>query len=364
MNSRVRILIALCLLLLLCDAGYAQEYTWHFDDARNVLHWKAIDASMEQGPSGSVIIRGNDTFWFASPPNLNIPSRVSYVEFKLKAPVTYLMGYLIMRTADNRTWQADFQLGIPDRFDVYSVNIQKGNAGNAPVDAFAFAFGGLDKVELQYVRCYEPSFIELAGIYWGEFWNASYAKATSVNFIDAPFVGNISFLTLLYVFLILFVVCMTAVLRPVNAGAITKAVVISFVAAGILFALRMDYTWYMMWRLDSASLSHKSLDERVFLVDGTGAYEFAEEVKKIVPMGENVRIYGGDVAVKLKYYLLPLKVSDNGKYIAVCKGSTLTYDSVRKVLRGVDAVIANNVSLIKVFKEDFSLYRIDGAVQG
>jgi hypothetical protein len=364
MNSRVRILIALCLPLLFCDAGYAQEYTWHFDDARNVLHWKAIDASMEQGPSGAVIIRGNDTFWFVSPPNLSIPPRVSYAEFKLKAPVTYLMGYLIMRTADNRTWQADFQLGIPDRFDVYSVNIQKGNTGNAPINSFAFAFGGLDKVELEYVRCYEPSAIDLVGIYWREFWNASYAKATSVNFIDSPFVGNISLLTLLYVFLILFVVCMIVVLRPVNASTIMKSVVVSFIAAGMLFALRMDYTWYMMWRLDSASLSHKSLDERVSLVDGTGAYAFAEEVKKIIPPGENVRIYGGDVAVKLKYYLLPLKVSDNGKYIAVCKGSALTYDPAGKVLRGVDAVIANNVSLIKVFKEDFSLYRIGEAVQG
>jgi hypothetical protein len=185
-----------------------------------------------------------------------------------------------------------------------------------------------------------------------------------VNFIDSPFVGSISFLALVYLFLILAAACVIVVLRPVNAGNIMKAVVISFVAAGMLFALRMDYTWYMMWRLDSASLSHKSLDERVSLVDGTGAYAFAEEVKKIIPSGENVRIYGGDVAVKLKYYLLPLKVSDSGKYIAVCKGSMLTYDPSRKVLRGVDAVIANDVSLIKVFREDFSLYRIDGAVKG
>jgi collagenase-like PrtC family protease len=42
----------------------------------------------------------------------------------------------------------------------------------------------------------------------------------------------------------------------------------------------------------------------------------------------------------------------------------LTYDPSRKVLRGVDAVIANDVSLIKVFREDFSLYRIDGEVKG
>lgn len=365
MNSRVRILIALCLLLLLCDAGYAQEYAWNFDDARNALHWKAIHASMEKGPSGSVTIRGNDTFWFVSPPNLNIPSRVSYVEFKLKAPATYLLGYLVMRTVDNRTWQEEFQLGLPDRFNIYRVNMQEGNIGNSPVDSFAFAFGGLglDKVEMKYVRCYEPSLVQSAAIRWMEFWNAGYARAATVNFIDMPFVGKLSFVALLYIFIVLFTVCMIAALRTVSVTALRKALITSFILGGILFALRMDYGWYMMWRLDRSTLSRRSYEERVELVDATGSYEFAGMVRKLIPPDASVRIECGTLAEKIKYYLLPLKASDRGKYVIVCGDSGVAYDPAEKVLKRGEVVVADHVFLMQSLRKDFYLYRLDGAGQ-
>lgn len=363
MNSRVRILTALCLLLLLCDAGYAREYAWNFDDVRNALHWKAVNASLEQGPSGSVIIRGNDTFWFVSPPNLNIPPRVSYVEFKLKAPATYLLGYIVMRTVDNRTWQKEFQMGLPDRFNIYRVNMQEGNIGNSPVDSFAFAFGGLglDKVEMKYVRCYEPSLAQSARIHWMEFWNAGYARAATVNFIDTPFVGELSFVALLYIFIVLSTVCMIAALRTVNVTALRKALITSFILAGILFALRMDYGWYTMWRLDRSTLSRRSYEERVALVDATGSYEFAGMVRKLIPPDASVRIECGTLAEKIKYYLLPLKTSDRGRYVIVCDDSGVAYDPGEKVLRRGEVVVADHVFLMQSLRRDFSLYRLDGA---
>lgn len=364
MKSRVIILVTLCLLLLLCDAGYAQQYAWRFDDARNSLHWKAIDASTEQGPSGSVIIRSNGgTFWFASPPGLNIPPRVSYVEFKLKAPATYLMGYLIMRTVDNRIWQEEFQLGLPDRFNIYRVNMQKGNPWNSPIDSFAFAFGGLglDKVELNYVRCYEPSLIQSALIRWMEFWNASYAKATTVNFIDMPFIGELSFLALLYIFIAFSMACTITALRAVNMTALRKALIISFILAGTLFALRMDYGWYVMWRLDRSTLSQRNYEERVVLVDATGTYEFAAVVRKLIPTDASVRIECGTLAEKMKYYLLPLKASDRSRYVIVCSDSGVVYDPGEKVLKRREAVVADHAFLMQSLRKDFSLYRLDEA---
>lgn len=363
MNSNVRILTALCLLLLLCDAAYAQEYRWNFDVARNALHWKAIQASVEQGRSGVVIIRGDDTFWFVSPPNLNIPPRVSYVEFRLKAPATYLLGYLVMKTVDNQTWHEEFQLRLPDRFNIYRVNMREGNVGNSPIDSFAFAFGGLglDKVELNYVRCYEPSLVQLAGIRWIEFWNASYARAATVNFIDMPFVGEVSLLALLYIFIVLSMACTIAALRAVNMTALRKALIISFTLAGILFALRMDYGWYWMWRLDRSTLSQRTYEERVALVDATGTYEFAAMVRKLIPPDASVRIECGTLAEKIKYYLLPLKASERGRYVVVCSDSGITYDPDEKVLRRGEAVVADHAFFMQSMRKDFFLYRIDGA---
>jgi hypothetical protein len=357
----MRILAALWLLLVFCGRGYAREYTWHFDDARDARHWKAIDASTKQAPSGSIIIRSNDIFWFVSPPHLNIPPRVSYLEFKLKAPATYLLGYVVVKTVDNRVWQEEFQLGLPGRFNTYRVNVRKGNTGNSPIDTFAFAFGGpgLDRVELNYARCYEPSVIDLAAIYWDEFWNVSYARATTVNFIDMPYVDDLSFLALLYIFMILSMICTVATLRAVNMNILRKALIISFILAGILFALRMDYGWYMMWRLDKSTLSHRTYDEKIALVEASGTYEFAGMVKKLVPPDASVKIECGILAEKMKYYLLPLLASSRGRYVVVCSDSGVTYDPGEKVLKKGKTVIADHAFLMQSLRKDFSLYRID-----
>lgn len=363
--SRAGILIALCLPLLLFGTGHARDYEWNFDNARDALQWKAIDGSMVEGPSGSVIIRGNDTFYFASPPHLNIPPGVTYVEFKLRAPATYLMGYLVIKTVDNQIWQEEFQLGLPDRFNIYRVNMRKGDVGNSPIDSLAFAFGGLglDRVELNYVRFYEPSLVQSVGILWMQFWNSSYAEAATVNFIDMPFVGGLSFLALLYIFIVLSTVCMIAAVRAVNVTALRKALIVSFILAGIIFALRMDYGWYTMWRLDKSALSRRSYEEKIMLVDATGAYEFARMVTKLIPSDASVRVECGTLAEKVKYYLLPLKVSDRGRYVIVCSDSGVAYDPGEQVLKRGKAVVADHAFLMQSLRKDFSLYRLDGAGQ-
>ena len=361
MKLYLSIVITLSLLCLSCTAGAAEEHVWDFRDHGTAGQWKAVDASIGTGPSNSLIIRGKDTFWFVSPPKLHIPARVSHVEFELKAPATYLMGYLIMRGTDNRTWQEEFQLGIPDRFNTYRINMQKGNIGDSPVDSFAFAFGGLDEVELNYVKCYEPSFVQGAGILWAEFWNASYAKATTVNFIDMPFVGKLSFLALLYACVVLAMACAVIAFGAVNVIALRKAMIISFILAGMLFALRMDYGWYVMWRLDRSTLSHRNYEERVSLVDATGTYEFAGMVRKSIPPDASVRIECGNLTEKMKYYLLPLKESARGRYIIICGDSGITYDPGGKALKRGEAVFADHALLMSSPRKDFSLYRIEEA---
>jgi hypothetical protein len=175
-----------------------------------------------------------------------------------------------------------------------------------------------------------------------------------------PFVGEVSLLSLLYIFILLSMICTLAALRAVNVAALRKALIISFVLAGILFALRMDYGWYWMWRLDRSTLSHRIYEERVELVDATGTYEFASMIRSLIPPDSSVRVECGPLAEKIKYYLLPLMVSERGRYVIVCGDSGVTYDPNEKVLRRAEAVVAPHAIFMQSLRKDFFLYRLEG----
>jgi hypothetical protein len=356
MNRQIKTLIALCLLVLSCGTGYAEEYVWHFDKGADALRWKALNASPENNASGFSLVRQDDPFWFVSPPDLNISPALSYAEFRLKTPETYLRGYLIVKTRDTRSWQEEFILGLPDTYHVYRINLRKGNRTGSPVDSVAFAFGGVDRVYLDYVKIYKPSLVQLMGVYWGAFWSVPFASATTVNFVQTPLLGDYSFLAPLYVLLLIFALCMIALRKPVTRHSVMKSLMLSCVAAGALFAVRMDYTWYMQWRADRSSLGQRSFDERISRVDGTGAYDFAQGLKKVIPPGATARIYAGILEGKVRYYLLPVKVSESAPYIAVFKDPAVSYDPVKKLLRRDHEIIAQNVRLIMAFGKDGFLY--------
>ncbi len=357
MNRQITTLIAFCLLYLFCGTGRAEEYVWHFDKGADALHWKALNATPENTAAGLSLVRQNDPFWFVSPPNLNISPELSYAEFRLKTPETYLRGYLVVKTRDARSWEEEFTLGLPDTYHVYRINLQRGNVTGSPVDAVAFSFGGVDRVFLDYVKIYKPSFLQLVGVYWGEFWSVPFTSSTTVNFVDTPLIGDYPFLAPLYIFLLVIVVFMVALLRPITRQSVVKSLLLSCVAAGALFAVRMDYTWYMQWRADLSSLGQRSFDERISRVDGTGAYDFAQGLKKVLPPDATVRIYAGILEGKVKYYLLPVKVSARAQYIAVFKDPAVSHDPVKKLLERNHEIVARNVQLITAVGKDGFLYK-------
>ncbi|HXY53723.1 MAG TPA: hypothetical protein VEM40_03515 [Nitrospirota bacterium] len=364
MNSRVTTLIALCLLLLSCGTGRAEEYVWSFDRGADALHWKALNASPEVTAAGFSLVRRDEPFWFVSPQNLNISPGLSYAEFRLKAPETYLRGYLIVKTRDARSWDEEFTLGLPDTYHVYRINIQKDNKTGSPIDAIAFSFGGVDRVYIDYVKIYEPSPVQLIAVYWGEFWSVPFASPSTVNFIETPLIGDYPFVAPLYVLLLVVALCMVALHRPVARQSVVKSLILACVVAGLLFAFRMDYGWYMQWRADGSSLGQRSVDERISRVDGTGAYDFAQSLKRIVPPGATVRIYAGTLQGKagilegkVRYYLLPVKVSETARYIAVFKDPAVSYDPAKKSLSRNHEIVARDIELVTSLGKEGFLYR-------
>jgi hypothetical protein len=342
---------------LSCATGRAEEYIWRFNRGADALNWKALNATTENTADGLSLVRKDDPYWFVSPPNLNISPELSYVEFRLKVPETYLRGYLVVKTRDARSWKEEFNLGLPDTYHVYRINIQKGNGTGSPIDAVALTFGGVDRVSLDYVKIYKPSPEQFIEVYWGEFWNVPFASSTTVNFIETPLIADYPFLAPLYVLLLIIAFCMVALRRPLTRRSVVKALLLSCVAAGALFAVRMDYAWYMQWRADRSSLGQRSLHERISRADGTGAYDFAEGLKKVVPPGSTIKIYAGILEGKVRYYLLPVKVSETAPYIAVFKDPAVSYDPIKKLLSRDHEIVARNIEMVTSFGKDGFLYK-------
>jgi len=357
MNRQIITLIALCLFSLFCSTGRAEEYVWRFDRDADTFNWKALHATAEKTADGFSLVRQDDPFWFVSPQNLNISPQLSYAEFRLKAPETYLRGYLVVKTHDGRSWEEEFTLGLPDTYHVYRINIQKGNRTGSPIDAVAFTFGGVDRVSLDYLKIYKPSLYQLLGVYWGEFWIVPFASSTTVNFMETPLLGDYPFLAPLYVLLLVIAFCMVALQRPLTRRSVVKSLLLSCVAAGALFAVRMDYAWYMQWRADRSSLGQRSFDERIARAEGTGAYNFAQGLKKVLPPGSTIKIYAGILEGKVRYYLLPVKVSNTARYVAVFKDPAVSYDPVKKLLLRDHEIVARDIEVAAALGKDGFLYR-------
>jgi hypothetical protein len=353
----------LSLLFFFYSVSYAEEYEWNFDNAQEIKGWTAMNADLKQKRDGviSVLGRSKDPFMLFSPSNLNIPSDLSCIEFKLRVPPTNPYGYILIKTVDNRIGREKYEFSDPNEFNIYIINIKKANLSNAAIDSFTFAFDGGIEAELDYVKFYKPLSIQFLEGYWKQFWEVSYIISATINTIYAPLVGKVSFLKILYILLFLLTICITFLFRPVNIDSIIKSIILSCIIAGILFAIRMDYNWYMQWRLDQASLADKTLDEKLSFVGRRHIYHLSNNLKNLVPPNEKVRVYTGEnyFILLFRYYLLPLKVSERGRYILVYRDNNISFDPLSNMLLRNNEVIAKDVYLVSTLGKDIFLYKTD-----
>jgi hypothetical protein len=234
--------------------------------------------------------------------------------------------------------------------------------------------------------------VSLLSMFVEGFWTANTIKKTTINYIDTPNIGTISFLIPLYV--ILFLVSLAILIVMIRAGlktqhieeslkktshkghvdaqtrqrgpndrlplkrqTVTRALLYGFVVIATLFALRMDYGWYKLWQLERKDLQSISLNETIALFYGH-TYYFAQELKRVVPSFEKVKIITNDSyqEMVLKYYLLPIQVSDNGNYIVVCSDA-MDFDPSHNILLKDGNIVQKNVALIYSYGRQFFIFR-------
>jgi hypothetical protein len=211
-----------------------------------------------------------------------------------------------------------------------------------------------------------------------DFWTTSPIQGTTINFINTPFIGPMSFLIPLYLLLVFVAVAIfIAITRnhphiqhaddrsrpqesscrlPLKRQTVIKALLLASVTVATLFALRMDYGWYKLWQIDRGVLSSKSLNERIAFLHGP-VYYFAENIKSVVPPFAKVKIFTDDLYQKmvLRYYLLPIQVSEKGNYIVVFSNN-MVFDPSRNMLLKDGTVVEENVIFIYGYGEQLFVF--------
>ncbi len=229
--------------------------------------------------------------------------------------------------------------------------------------------------------------IQLSSDIWKSFWDVVPLSQTTINFIESPLIGTTSFLIPFYLFLISSAVLIFIVenlrhgdlqlgrsfkstshkrrsdLRTGPQGrrhhllqtivlSLMKTVILTCIAGGILFALRMDYGWYKLWEFDKEVLAPMSLDERIAFLEQARINLFAQWLRTNIPQNEQVRIITSNSYFRfvLKYYLLPVKSSENGNYIVVA-GENYSFDPAKHTLLQDRNIVEQNLVLISLGRE-------------
>jgi hypothetical protein len=197
---------------------------------------------------------------------------------------------------------------------------------------------------------------------WEQFWINDYIKGTTVNRIEPPSLGDITFLHLLYVILAVILVIIFFFIRQPGRKNLFKAAVISFIITGTLFAFRMDYEWYAWCRKDSNVFGRLPVDDRINIIEQNTAFAFSNTIKKVMAPGEKVRLFTDKdfYSLKIRYHLLPVKVSKSGSYIAVYMDNSIGFDPLRGILSKNGAILAEHVVLVRDYGNNRCLYRISG----
>ncbi len=202
----------------------------------------------------------------------------------------------------------------------------------------------------------------MSGSVWRTFWDVSGVKGTTINFIDTPVIGTVSFLIPLYIFLFAIAGVLLLLIRrnrsQVKKYAFARALLLVFVTAAMSFALRMDYGWYKIWQTDRKSLSPGSLDERITFIQWP-VYSFAQKLKKTMPSVKKVKIYTDDLYgdIVLKYYLLPVTISENANYIIIFSHKSIVFDTTRNALLENGNIVEKNVALLVAYDGKFFVFK-------
>jgi hypothetical protein len=354
-------LIAAAFVLGLSSSSPAVEYRWEFSDFRARAGWVGENIRFLFVRDDSLVIKGSGIPRLISPFGVNIPSSSNMVWLRLKTPHRGPGTILLGSAAGKREYVKVFTLKGGVDYRDYRVYIGGAFPAGGVIERFALVFPAIsptDEISVDFIRFYDPTPVEYISIWWGGFWEPDEIDGSTINSVTTPFVGPLSFMTVLY-FLVA-VVSVAVVLRSYSKGAFRlesalRAVIVSFVVAGVAFTVRMDYNWLKVWQDDFTTLGGREVTERVPLVFEGFAdfFEFMDFLRDTVPRGGSLRPAAKpphDIFAALaRYYLFPVDTSESAEYLWVYHDADVSYDEADGTLKRGDKTLAAQVSLVSTF---------------
>jgi hypothetical protein len=359
--------LLIAFLLVFNSFCFSVEYGWEFEEGKEGTDWGGTnihDVSIEKG---GLVIKGVGNMILVSPSGLRFSYPAKMLWMRIEA-TTGGPGMVVLIKGKGADLRKDFTIkrGVRD-YRIY--------LGNLPwpesyIERLMLLFppqGTGGQVTIDFVRFPEPSSLQLLLSLWAWFWEPDTIKDSTINHVTTPQVGTFSFLTALYVLITVLStgVVLVSVVRKgaLTAGDVVRAIMICFLAVGVLFAFRMDYNWLKIWQNDRASLSATSVNERippVFYIEKQ-FFDFISFVEGNVPEGEKVRPAvksQNDIYASLaRYYLLPVRTSKDGSYLWVYNESDVHFDPAGRSLMKKDKTIASPVELVAVYRPGAALYK-------
>lgn len=346
---------------------------FEFKGVRDLSGWQFENVDEAAVEGGDLVIKGNAVTRIISPPGLNIPSSANVVRIRLRSRRDALCLFSFGTLNEGNAFQKPLKLrgvesGGTDAAE-YRVYLGDLLRPGDRISGFGLEFRGMNevRVKIDSIRFYEPTATELFGVFWDEFREPDFIITSTVNTVSTPAFGPVSFLTILYLLIVLtiaFAIIIALIKGKGLREIIVKAAIVSFLAGGFIFAVRMDYNWLNIWLYDIKTLSGKDVGERVRVInnhDLDSLLDFIDLIKREVPPGKKVAPAVPDetrLKTYARYYLLPLKTSSRADYLWVYDEKGLYFDAATDSLKKADKVVASPVRLFKKFGDNAEVYEV------
>lgn len=363
-------MLAFLIILLPAYSFADNKYIWEFNREEDLRGWSGQNGRFSFiKQDGFVRIENSKESTFISPPEINLSMNKAYfLKIRLKnSDAVNSKGFILFRAKGSPNFFSNsflsFNIKHGGAFHDYTTNFKDFFAPGTILEQFAIAFTGGGIIEIDSIEIYEPSFIEL---YLNRLKQCLLAeeviRGVTINTVTTPMVGRVTFPAFLYGFAVIISIGIIIIRKRFTINDISKAVIISFICIGFIFALKMDYNWLRIWQKDIKMLSGKKVEERIVMLEGADLYNFIDLAKKNIPpdkMARRITESGADYfAVKGKYYLMPIKTSKEGDYIVVYMDKTVAFDPVTKTVTKDGKIIASPVEMVYNFNNYGFIYRI------
>jgi len=346
--------------LFIVSASESFSFEAHFKSEKEIANWETEGGYKSfKGNDGVFALSGGDMFKLFSPKKLKIPPENSLLEFSLRTTEEHIPAYIRFYTENNETWKTSFFFRIPYKFNTYVVDLKEIRKSKSNIDFFSFSFAGVNEVEIDYINFKEPSFFDPVVTSIKNFMQVSDIKGSTINYIYSPSFGRASMMSVFYILFFIIFLCLVLIFWWSRKKLSFKLpFIISGIIIALLFVARMDYKWFFVWLNDTNRIEDAARAERVSLLKGASFGRLADKLKQIVPEGEKVKIIADEdlFRLRMRYFLLPLLVSDSGKYVLVDDRSTHYVSSKKVILRG-GSVVEQGVEMLGVFENGTVLYK-------